>query len=217
MSTVSGNCTSASTGGVKPFASAAWSRALPFRLGLSNSQLPASSTSCGLVEATSTCSSTVSGYRAMGANSSSMASGDQVVSSASSVLLRSSAACAICSALGGGGGIGAAAGAGVGAAAAGAAGASSFLQAPSVSRAMLMEATSACCAFFMITSAWSVNGAKIPSCIPDNRRDRGLSLYFRGQRLSLTRAPPIFSCSGGGPICSFLIVRDPTIKHQPPA
>ena len=78
MSTVRGNWTSDRTGGVKPAAAAASSNALPLTPSFCNSQLPASSTSCGFVDAIKTCDSTGSGYSAIGASSSSMASGVHV-------------------------------------------------------------------------------------------------------------------------------------------
>ena len=61
MSTVSGNWTSARTGGVNPAAAAASSSAPPLSPVFCSSQLPASSTSWGLVDAISNCDSTGSG------------------------------------------------------------------------------------------------------------------------------------------------------------
>ena len=61
MSMTSGDCSNPRTGGVKPTCFAASSSALPVRLGFCSSQLPASSTSCGFVDATSTSPSTTSG------------------------------------------------------------------------------------------------------------------------------------------------------------
>ena len=102
MSSVSGNCSSARTGGVKPIAAAASSIALPLRPWFSRIQLPASSTSCGFAEAISTCESTGSGYSAIGASRSSSASALQDVGACAAACWTTGAGVA-CSTTAGGG------------------------------------------------------------------------------------------------------------------
>ncbi len=79
ISSVAGNCSKATVGGVKPTLVAACSKAPPFKVSFCNNQLPASNTSCGLAAATNTWVRIGSGYNAIGANNSSNASAVQLV------------------------------------------------------------------------------------------------------------------------------------------